>query len=325
VATIGGVHNLSSTASALLRISVFSAWAELYTSSARSAGLKTVVEPYLPDLSAYWLASLREYAKLRVQDLDTSSTGVGASALEAGLDRDVVLRHYEGCWSNMLRAVSTLLKAQDSRMLKAMKESSTTISAFNPVHLNGTSASASEAATSNGTDPALFFFVVFGLAFEVLSLSSASASERNTVIALQAIEGCLVPSLAGNTLFAQSDNQTPAVFEELISLLARVASSEGIATKLGVLAVVTTVARGWPKELALNHARFTALLGVVMSLIQDQLRALERGTDAPVFEASIAGLLAVAEQCSPTSRRDLTAVALALYGRKLISATTARD
>jgi hypothetical protein len=290
-------------------MSIFSAWAELYVSAARSPSLAAVVEPYLSDLSGYWLASLREYAKLKVQDFDTSSSGVSASAMEAGLDRDVVFTQYEACWSNMLRAISGLMKSRDARVVKAMKENAASASGFST--LNGT-----PAAGDKTPEPALFFYVVFGLAFEALSASSSSAaSQRNTLIALQALEGCLTPNLAGDSLFTKSEASGVAAYDELVNLMARVASAHGSATQLGVLAVASAIARGWPKELALNHARVMTLLGVVMLVIQDQLRSLQRGMDSPALEPAFMCLLTVAQQCAPSSRSSFGAVALSLFGR----------
>jgi len=95
--SMGDVTNLSSTAAVLLKISVFSAWAEMQGASGRHAPLKSLLEPYLADLCTFWLATLREYARLRVPDTESmngnsmTSNTVSLDSFGSTLTREVAL------------------------------------------------------------------------------------------------------------------------------------------------------------------------------------------------------------------------------------------
>ena len=95
--SMGDVADLSTTASVMLKTSIFSAWAELQCSSQRQAYLKAIVAPYLEMLGPFWLAALREYARIRTDPDASASASSGSSASTAfesayaGLNREVAL------------------------------------------------------------------------------------------------------------------------------------------------------------------------------------------------------------------------------------------
>jgi hypothetical protein len=63
---------------------VFSAWAELQIASAEQTYLVNVLKPHIAKLTPLWLASLREYARLRFEP-DISSS-MGSTSLSGSLD-----------------------------------------------------------------------------------------------------------------------------------------------------------------------------------------------------------------------------------------------
>lgn len=75
-------------------------------------------------------------------------------------------------------------------------------------------------------EPTMFFFVIFGLAYEALVTSSAdstlttSARQPVVIAALQALKSLVKPEYSGNALLE------PTTFDEFISLCYRMAMTE---------------------------------------------------------------------------------------------------
>lgn len=163
----------------------------------------------------------------------------------------------------MLHAVATLLKSSDPHMLRAM---------------DGLSPS-DRLPSPHRSDPAAFFWVVFGLAFESLCTAGPSSTNGSvsTVasqsIALEAVVGLIRPDVAGAVL------KEDGVFEEIANLCYRLAITEGPEVKIRVLEIALGLARVFIKELP------TAATGCVLPS-PSCLRFL---TDSfPVFAASTA-------------------------------------
>lgn len=90
--SLGEAGELSPNASAMLRISTLSAWAQLQVSSVQQTYLQQVVKPHLPVLAALWVASLRDYASIRVDSeflQDTPSVSLDSSY--SSLGKEVLL------------------------------------------------------------------------------------------------------------------------------------------------------------------------------------------------------------------------------------------
>lgn len=68
----------------MVKMAVFSAWAELQIASAEQTYLVDVLKPHIAKLTPLWLASLREYARLRFEP-DISSS-MGSASLSGSLD-----------------------------------------------------------------------------------------------------------------------------------------------------------------------------------------------------------------------------------------------
>ena len=83
-AAIGDLSGLSSNALVMVKMAIFSAWAELQIASAEQKYLVEVLKPHIAKLTPLWLASLREYARLRFEP-DSSATS-GPTSLSGNLD-----------------------------------------------------------------------------------------------------------------------------------------------------------------------------------------------------------------------------------------------
>lgn len=68
----------------MVKMAVFSAWAELQIASTEQTYLIDVLKPHIAKLTPLWLASLREYARLRFEP-DISSS-MGSASLSGSLD-----------------------------------------------------------------------------------------------------------------------------------------------------------------------------------------------------------------------------------------------
>ena len=130
----------------------------------------------------------------------------------------------------MLQAVAGLIKAQDPSTMKAM---------------NG-----GEALASN-TEPAQYFFVCYGLAFEVLADPAAVSTSDEArvspaytpILALDAIEGLIEPAIAGPCLLQDG------LFEELCGLSYRLTLTQPPSVQARVVRVILQLARCYSKQL----------------------------------------------------------------------------
>lgn len=93
--SLGEVKDLSSTASVMLKTSIFAAWAQFQIASIQQPYLVKVIEPQLELLCPLWISSLREYARVRTDPEATSSdSGVGGATFDSvysGLSRETAL------------------------------------------------------------------------------------------------------------------------------------------------------------------------------------------------------------------------------------------
>jgi HEAT repeat-containing protein 5 len=80
----------------MVKMAVFSAWAELQIASTDQKYLKDVLKPQVIKLTPLWLSSLREYARLRFEPDNSSSSGATLSGsldtIYAALNRETLLK-----------------------------------------------------------------------------------------------------------------------------------------------------------------------------------------------------------------------------------------
>jgi hypothetical protein len=96
-------------------------------------------------------------------------------------------------------------------------------------------------------EPALYFWVHFGLAFEALCSSTSYTSTTNLqveLIALEAIIGLVRPDIAGNVLLDDDE-----IFDQVCNLCFRlVLTDQGLEIKMRVLEIVFELVRVFIKE-----------------------------------------------------------------------------
>ncbi|KAG3196557.1 hypothetical protein PC129_g24673, partial [Phytophthora cactorum] len=79
-AAIGDLKGLSSNAQVMVKISVYSAWAELQVAGSEQQYLLDVLKPHIESLAPLWLESLREFARLRIEPGDIAPVLPGCMA-----------------------------------------------------------------------------------------------------------------------------------------------------------------------------------------------------------------------------------------------------
>lgn len=90
--SLGETGELSPNASAMLRISTLSAWAQLEVASAQQSYLLNVVKPYRATLASLWIASLRDYASIRTDsEFLQDSSSVALDSSYSSLGKEVLL------------------------------------------------------------------------------------------------------------------------------------------------------------------------------------------------------------------------------------------
>ncbi|GAA5946242.1 hypothetical protein JCM3765_000165 [Sporobolomyces pararoseus] len=279
MSSLGDVKDLSSTAAIMLKTSIFAAWAQFQTASVRQPYLADVIRPHLPLLCPFWAASLREYARVRTDpDAASSDSGAGGAAFDSvysGLSRETALPFYERAWPQMLHAVATLLKASDPHMLRAMDGNTSN---------KGAEDQKAELPSPHRSEPALYFWVTFGLAFEALCSSPPSGTtSASTVksIALEAVVGLIRPDIAGTAL------KDPELFEEVCNLCYRLAITEGLEIKMRVLEIALGLSRVFIQEVtaassangsvidspARNDSKLTQCLRVATTALRESIPA----------------------------------------------------
>jgi hypothetical protein len=239
-ASIGDLKGLGSNAQVMVKMAVFSAWAELQIASSEQQYLTDVLKPYIASLTPLWLASLREFARLRFEpeismSLGPPSLSGSLDSIYSALSRETLLSFYQDSWLKLVDAIASLIEQDSEFVFDALdgKEAE-------PTKLNGTNGTVSR---SKGNDinyrdePVAFFFVLFGIAFEALVTrpgNESLATKEQTLEILLALKKILHPSVSGHAIYRE------AIFSETMDLLDRLVLTDG----LDVQAVIVEIARG---------------------------------------------------------------------------------
>lgn len=260
-ASIGELHGLSSNAAVMVKMAIFSAWAELQVASSERKYLADALKPRIAKLTPLWLSSLREYARLRFEP-DISMAGGGMSGnldtIYAALNRETLLQFYQSSWLKLVEAIASLIDEDSGFVFDALDgktELDGTIDDGGSDNGNGDVGKATIIPYRN--EPVAFFFVLFGLAFEALvSRSSDANSTRNqTLELLAALKKILRPSVSGNAIYQD------VIFSETMDMFDRLVLTES----LGIQSVIVQIAR----NLCLEHP------------------SARKGSDAPVEEEKL--------------------------------------
>lgn len=233
-AGIGDLKGLSSNAQVMVKMAVFSAWAELQVASTEQTYLLEVLKPHVGKLTPLWLESLREFANLRFEPDITMTLGPPSlsgslDTIYAALNRETLLKFYQESWLKLVDAIASLIGQDSEFVFDALdgKESGATPNG----HSKGSG------SINYRDEPLAFFFVLFGLAFEALAAKPGQmdslASHEQTLEILQALKKILHPSVSGHAIYRE------AVFAETMDLLDRQVLTEG----LDVQGVIVEIAR----------------------------------------------------------------------------------
>ncbi|KAI0879516.1 armadillo-type protein [Hypoxylon argillaceum] len=233
-AGIGDLKGLSSNAQVMVKMSVFSAWADLQVASLEQKYLLEVLKPHINTLTPLWLASLREFARLRFEPdismtLGPPSMSGSLESIYSALNRETLLRFYQDSWLKLVDAIASLIEQDSEFVFDALDGKETDGPAPN---------GQSKGADINYRDePVAFFFVLFGIAFEALATrpgqTDSLATQEQTLEILQALKKILHPSVSGHAIYRE------AIFSETMDLLDRLVLTEG----LDVQGVIVEIAR----------------------------------------------------------------------------------
>ncbi|KAK0495924.1 clathrin-coated vesicle protein [Armillaria luteobubalina] len=315
---LGETAELSPNASAMLRISTLSAWAELEVSSTRQSYLKNVVDPYRASLATLWLVSLRDYASIRTDSEflhDTSS--VALDSTYSSLGKEVLLPYYAQSWSLILQAVATAMQANDPHILAAM---------------HGREGGDAGPATVNGNgheEPSALFFVIFGLAYEAL-VSSAdsnimSSTQQSAVLSALMVLKCLVlPQYAGKAIME------PIIFDEFIAVCYRMAMTEtaSIQTHLIEVLSVFALSQEVSADSSLDMLSANSPKAHCLKTCAYILRHTTSASRGPIIQGDIADRIKMITACfsafgsiaaslNTSQREDIRGVAILLYSEML--------
>ncbi|KAF1810301.1 HEAT repeat protein-like protein [Eremomyces bilateralis CBS 781.70] len=236
--TVGDLKGLSSNALVMVKMAVFSAWAELQIASAEQKYLVDVLKPHLAKLAPLWLASLREYAQLRFEPDVSGASGPASMSgsldtVYAALNRDTLLHFYQSAWLNLVDAIASLIDQDSEFVFDALDEK--------PEGENSSAVNGRPSNINYRDEPVAFFFVLYGLAFEALIGQTGEdvAAKERTISILQAVRKILRPSVSGQAIYRDD------VFSETMDMLGRLVLTE----PLNVQHVVVQIAR----NLCLSH------------------------------------------------------------------------
>lgn len=333
---LGDVKDLSQNANAMLKIAVFTAWAELQTASATQSYLVDVVKPHVTRIVPYWIACLREYAKIRSDpemDAGGAPDGPGPSinpsldSQYAGLAREVVLPYHERSWYTILQAVTGLLHDNDARAFAALDGETTPATA-------GPNTTASNARS----EPCLFFFVLYGLAFEALATRSSGSVEslqQGTVmrISLRAMTSLSRPQVAGSALLQDT------LFSELCNLWYRLVMTEPPAVQVSVLETIGGMAASYGRLLLSaddqaaaeagklpNEAKLSQCLRVVVCVLQN-VRTTRGSVEekTTLLRVAYSAYIGIVGLYAKALQEDLFAVGFYTFAEMLKDETSEQD
>lgn len=231
-AGIGDLKGLSSNAQVMVKISVFSAWAELQVASTEQKYLLEVLKPHVGTLTPLWLESLREFARLRFEPdismtLGPPSLSGSLDTIYAALNRETLLRFYQEAWLKLVDAIASLIEQDSEFVFDALdgKDSQGTVP-------NG---GGKTQGINYRDEPVAFFFVLFGLAFEALAIrpgqGDSLATQEQTLAILRALKKILHPSVSGHAIYR------PDVFVETMDLLDRLVLTEGLDVQSSIIEI----------------------------------------------------------------------------------------
>ena len=239
-ASIGDLRALSNNAQVMVRMAVFSAWAELQIASAEQKYLVEVVKPHIAQLVPLWLSSLREYSRLRFEPDISASLGITLSddldTVYAALNRQTLLSFYQQTWLSLVDAIASLIDEDSDIVFDALDGKSEKPTTDESVVNGNGGIIRKQIGIDYREEPVAFFFVLFGLAFESLAIPSndeGMATRQRNLDILRALGKILRPSVSGNSVYQE------VVFAETMELFDRMV----LTGSLGEQSLIVEIAR----------------------------------------------------------------------------------
>ncbi|GLB35175.1 putative clathrin-coated vesicle protein [Lyophyllum shimeji] len=315
--SIGETGELSPNASAMLRISTLSAWAQLQVATPNQTYLEAVVQPQRSTLASLWIVALRDYASIRVDSEflnDTSTVALDSSY--SSLGKEVLLPYYAESWPIILHAVATAMEHNDPHILAAMDGQ----------ELNQES---QQLDVSKREVPAAFFHTIFGLVYEALvtsaadSTSASSARQSLVISSLQALKSLVRPEYSGKAI------KEPMIFDEFISLCYRIAMTESAIIQVHLVEMLSSFASSQEHPSSsgeeLSHTSPRAHCLRICAHILRHSTSASRGQSIPgetsdrikMISSAFSAIHAVAASINSSQREDVRAVAILLYSELL--------
>jgi hypothetical protein len=238
---VGEMKDFSPHASAMVKLAVLTAWAELYSASLEHDYLVPVVQTNLEPLCKLWLIGLQDYARVRV---DTESN-LGANLLErmrlfSGLNsmyaqstKSFVLPYYETSWTPILRAVGDLAEKRFTALVLALQDDK-------------------ENAYSG-------LYLLIGLCLHSLSSTSIRAAGVETKkICLHALRAFLHPDFSGPVFL------NDALFIELFAVLDRLVQTENDKIRVDALDIMKRIAESYPSNYLFSEGKSVQCLRMLL-------------------------------------------------------------
>lgn len=225
-AGIGDLRGLSANAQVMVKMSVYSAWADLQVASSEQKYLLDVLKPHIRSLTPRWLESLKEFARLRFEPdismtLGNPSLSGSLDTMYAALNRETLLRFYQDSWLKLVDAIASLIDQDSEFVFEALDGKE----AGEPL-VNGRPPRQATGEINYRDEPVAFFFVLFGIAFEALAtrskLPDSIATHEQTLAILQALKKILRPNVAGLSIYREN------IFAEAMELFDRLVLTESL-------------------------------------------------------------------------------------------------
>lgn len=229
---LGDLRIDSPNAQVMLRLAILSLWAELQVSSIANNQeyLLEVVKPHIPILIPLWIAALSDFARLRfepessVQTATNSATAVNSiDQLYTSFSRDSILPTYQESWLQLVDAVASLVEKDREQVFAILGERDKLASENE------------EGVIHYSSEPAAFFFVLFGLCFEALvrpqqSLGTTGQFKRLRV--LIALKRILHRTVSGLAIYKDE------IFAETVDVLERIVLNGDMNEQKAVVEIV---------------------------------------------------------------------------------------
>ncbi|ANB15018.1 Laa1p [Sugiyamaella lignohabitans] len=252
---LGDLKVPSPNSQVMLRLAILSLWAELQVSSVNPGQeyLVDVVKPYIPTLLPLWIQALRDFARLRFEPVQSTGLSSSSGSLTGSIDqmysslsRSSILPTYQQSWLQLVDAIASLIEEDSDNVFTILHEKE---------KISDNSGGISD-DIKYSSEPAAFFFVLFGLCFEALVRPTQSLGTSNSKLAttsdqrlrvLLALKRILHRSVSGVAIYKDE------ILAETIDVLDRIVLTGALEEQRAVVSIAHGVCLNHP-----GRAKITA-------------------------------------------------------------------